>query len=159
MSAAVEVAAPVERAYALLTSPDWPAALAADLADGSRFVSADPTPEGGVALVLSRSLPAGIPGFLRRFTPKDGRVTQTDRWGPDTGADRRGTWSVSYPGSPARVEGEMALEPSATGCRWTVSGTVRVQVPLVGGRAEGFLAPLIEKLVVRQGEVLAARLG
>lgn len=154
LSASVEVPADVATVFAALSGPSWPATMAAQLHDGSRLVEAAPTADGGARLAVSRELPDGVPGFLSAFLPKDGRVTQTDVWGPAAGGVRRGTWSASFPGSPALISGETSLEPFPGGTRWTVTGTVRVKLPLVGSKAEGFLAPLVEKLVRRQGEVL-----
>ena len=152
--AAVDVDAGVEAAWAGLTGPAWPAALGAALRDDSRLVRRDETADGGVVLVVSRRLPEGVPSALQRFLPGDGRVTQTDTWGPPVDGVRRGSWSVGWPGAPGRVAGETAVVPSGGGSRWTVDGAVEISVPLLGGRVEALLAPLLEKLAVRQGEVL-----
>ena len=121
------------------------------------LVSREPNPGGGLVVTTSRRLPAAVPGFLQRFAPADGRVTQTDTWEP-AGAGRSGTWAVTFPGSPGVLGGRTTIEPTTGGCRWTVSGSVRIGVPLVGGKVEGFLAPLLEKLVLRHGEVLRSQL-
>ncbi len=159
LSTSVEVPADVETTWRLMTGPSWPQAQDAALHDGSTLVSSEPTPAGGATLVVSRLLPDGIPGFMQAFTPKDGRVTQTDVWEPASGGCRRGTWNASFPGSPGTIEGRTTIEPTATGCRWHVEGSVRVKVPLLGGRIEAFLAPLVERLVDKQGEVLVAQLS
>ena len=154
MSAGVDVPAGVETVWGVLTSVAWPQALDAALKDGSRLVSAEPAPDGGVVVVTSRALPDGVPGFLTSFMPADGRVTQTDRWEPARDGVRRGRWDVTFPGSPGVIGGETTVSPSGAGSRWVVSGQVQVKIPLLGGKTEGFLAPLLEKLVLRQGEVL-----
>ncbi|MCW2605681.1 MAG: uncharacterized protein JWO60_374 [Frankiales bacterium] len=156
LSVGVDLGADVETVFAALTGPGWPAALDARLHDGSTLVSAEPTPDGGVRLVQTRRLPDGIPSFLRAFAPQDGTVTQTDVWGPAVGGVRVGTWEVAFAGSPGEIKGDTRVEPTADGSRWVVTGTVKVRVPLVGGKAEGYLAPLVEKLVAKQGEVLRA---
>ena len=154
LSTSVEVSAGVEAVYAVLTGPAWPAALDARLGDGSTLLSVEPTADGGLRLVQARRLPDAVPSFLRRFAPEDGRVTQTDVWGPAVDGTRTGTWEVALPGSPARVHGVTRVEPAGGGARWVVTGEVAVSVPLVGRRAESLLAPLITTLVGRQGEVL-----
>ena len=159
VSAQVDLPADVERVWRVLTSEAWPRALDRQLHDGSVLLSAEPTPDGGLRVTTSRALPAEIPGFLQRFAPADGRVTQTDTWDPAADGVRCGSWAVTFPGSPATMAGRTGLAPHGDGCRWTVSGEVRVAVPLLGGRIEGFLAPLLERLVARQGEVLRGELG
>lgn len=153
LSTSVDVPADVETTWQALTGPSWPQAQDARLHDDSRLVSTAATPEGGAVVVVSRRLPDAIPGALKKFTPADGRVTQTDSWGPLVDGVRRGTWAV-MPASPAAIRGEMTIEPTAAGSRYTVTGTVQVRVPLVGGKLEGYVAPLIEKLVGTQAEVL-----
>jgi hypothetical protein len=159
VSAAVDLPADVETVFAALSGPSWPELMAARLHDGSRLVEGGPTPDGGARLAVSRVLPDGVPGYLAPFLPHDRRTTQTDVWGPARDGVRRGTFAVTFPGSPGEISGEHVLEPAAGGTRWSVTGTVRIRVPLVGGKAEGFLAPLVERLVVKQGEVLRDELG
>jgi hypothetical protein len=144
----------VETAFRVLSDESWAERKDRALRDGSRVVRREQTPDGGVTLVVSRELPAGVPGFLERFLPKDGRVTQTDVWGPADGDVRRGTWKVEIPGAPARLGGTMRLEPTASGSRFVVDGEVEVKVPLIGGRAEGFIAGMVEKLAAKEADIL-----
>jgi hypothetical protein len=149
----------VETVFRLLTDESWAQRKDDALHDGSRVVRREETPDGGVTLVVSRELPSGVPGFLERFLPKDGRVTQTDAWGPAADGSRSGTWSVDIPGAPARLGGSMRLDPTATGSRYVIDGTVEVKVPLIGGKAEGFIAGMVEKLAAKEGDVLRSALA
>lgn len=154
LSTSVDVPADVEAVYAAMTGPQWPRALDAQLHDGSTLLSCEPLPGGGLRVVQSRRLPEGIPTFLLRFAPQDGTVVQTDEWGPAVDGARSGTWEVSFAGSPGEIKGRTRIEPAGTGARWLVEGHVKVAIPLVGGKAERLMAPLIARLVARQGEVL-----
>ena len=149
-----DCSADVERVHGVLSGPDWAERKAEALHDGSRVVERDVKPDGGVRLVVSRELPAGGPGFLQRFLPKDGRVVQTDDWGPSQDGVRQGTWQVVLPGVPATLGGTMLLEPTATGTRYVIDGAIEVPIPLVGGKAESFIADMIQKLTAREAEVL-----
>jgi hypothetical protein len=148
------IPADVETAFAVLSSERWPAAKQAALADGSRVVRNEPTPDGGVELVVSRELPAGVPSFLERFLPRDGRVTQTDTWGPAVDGVRSGSWDVDIPGAPASMGGTMRLVPDGAGCRYVVDGEVQVKVPIIGGKAEGFVVSMFDKLSAKEADVL-----
>ena len=148
----------VEAAFRILSDESWAQRKQEALRDGSRVVRREDKPDGGVVLVVSRELPAGVPGFLERFLPQDGRVTQTDDWGPESGGSRTGTWKVEIPGAPARLGGTMRLEPTPTGSRFVVDGTVQVKVPLVGGKAESFIAGMVEKLAAKEADVLRSAL-
>lgn len=150
--------ADVETAFRILSDASWAQRRAQALQDGSRVVRREETPDGGVTLVVSRELPAGVPGFLERFLPADGRAVQTDVWGPEQDGQRHGTWSADLPGAPATLGGTMRLEPTPTGSRYVIDGSITVRVPLIGGRAESFIAGMVEKLAAKEAEVLRAAL-
>ena len=149
-----ELPVEVERVYAVLSGPQWPALKAEALRDGSQVVERVELPGGGMHLVVSRELPPGGPGFLERFLPSDKRVVQTDDWGPVSAGVRSGTWQVVIPGVSARLGGTMRLEPTAAGTRYVVDGEISVPIPLVGGKAERFIAEMVQKLTAREAEVL-----
>lgn len=150
------IPADVESTLRAISSERWPEAVGEALGDDSRLESRQDKPDGAVTLVHSRALPEGVPGFLQKFLPKDGRVTQTDTWQPaDSDGSRHGTWHVAFAGAPGEIGGRTCLVPDGDGCRWNVDGQARVKVPLIGGKTEGFLAPLVEKVIALQVPVLA----
>jgi hypothetical protein len=149
----------VERVFGVLTSEQWVAVKAERFRDGALVVQREQRPDGGVLLAISRELPGGVPGFLERFLPDDGRVLETFDWAAPTGdGTRRGTWKADIPGAPARLGGTMRLEPTATGSRYTIEGQVKVSVPLIGGRAELFIAGMVEKLAAKEHELMLTTL-
>ena len=108
-----EIGADVERVHGVLSGPGWAETKAAALHDGSRVVERSERADGGVRLVVSRELPAGGPGFLQRFLPRDGRVVQTDDWGPPEDGQRHGTWQVVIPGVPAAArQADVVRQPA-----------------------------------------------
>jgi len=149
-----DIPADVETAYAAISGEGWAKAKAARFDDGSEVVRREEGPAGAVTMVVSRKLPDGIPGFLQKFLPSDGRVTQTDAWGAAADGVRSGTWKAETPGSPAKIDGTMRLEPNGTGCRYVVEGNVKVSIPVVGGKAESVAVGMTEKLTAKEAEVL-----
>ncbi len=149
-----DVPADVETAYAAISGDGWAPAKGEALGDGSQVVSRTVGEGGAVTLVVSRNLPDNIPGFLTKFLPSGGKVVQTDTWGPLVDGVRSGTWTTDTAGSPAKVEGTMRLEPSGAGCAYVVQGTAKVSIPLVGGKAEGVVVGLTEKITAKEAEVL-----
>lgn len=152
------IPADVETVFRLLSGQSWARHKDDALHDGSQVVRREQRPDGGVTMVMSRELPAGTPGFLERLLPKDGRVLQTDEWAAPEDGVRRGTWRAEIPGAPARLGGTLRLEPAAGGTLYLVEGRVEVSVPLVGGRAESFVAGMVEKLVGKEADVLRGAL-
>lgn len=148
----------VEAVLALFTSPAWPQALDARMHDGATQLEHTDLPDGRVRVVMRRRLPQGIPGFLQKFAPSDGSITETDVWFPARTGVREGTWELTFAGSPGRIGGTTRLAPAEGGVRWTVEGEAVVRIPLVGGRAEGFLAPLVERALDAEAEALRGAL-
>ncbi len=146
----------VETAYAAISGDQWAPAKAAALKDDSRAVSRRVGDGGAVTLVVSRKLPDGVPGFLTKFLPADGRVVQTDTWGPAVDGVRSGTWVADTPGSPADVRGTMRLEPAPDGSTYVIEGSAKVSIPLIGGKAENLGVQMTQKLTAKEVEVLSA---
>ena len=150
-----DIPADVETVYKVITGEDWASQKAAEFDDEARTESRIVAAGDAVTLVMSRGLPDGIPGFLEKFLPSGGRAKQTEAWGPAESGARRGTWQGEIPGAPAKVGGTMSLEPTATGTRYRIMGEVKVSIPLVGGKAESFIADMIGKLTTAEAELLA----
>jgi hypothetical protein len=51
----------------------------------------------------------------------------------------------------------MRLEPTAGGSRYTIEGDVKVAVPLIGGKAERFIAEMVTKLAAKGARAPASR--
>jgi hypothetical protein len=155
-----ELPATVEQVFALRTGQRWVDLKAEKLRDGSKLVSRDERPDGGVDFSVSRELPGGVPGFLEKFLPKDGRAVQNESWGaPDAAGVCRGTWSVDIPGAPAKLGGTSTLEPTATGSVQTIVGRAKVSVPIIGGKAEQFIVDMTKKLMAKEDELMVETLS
>jgi hypothetical protein len=149
-----EIPAEVEAAYAAISGEGWAVAKAKELADDSKVLSRDVAAGDAVTMVIARKLPDGIPGFLTKFLPSDGRVKQTDTWAAAQEGVRAGTWVADTPGSPIKVHGVMRLEPAAAGCRYVVEGEIKASIPLIGGKAEDFAIGMTKKLTAQEADVL-----
>jgi hypothetical protein len=151
-----EVPGSVEDVFAFLTAEDFAATKAAKLSDGSRLESRDVSPDGAVTCVVTRALPDGLPGFLEKFLPAEGRAKQTEVWGPSVGGAREARFAIEIPGTPARIGGTMRIEPVGTGSRYTLDGEVKVPVPVLGGKIEGVIADIILKVAAEDADLVKA---
>ncbi|MFN2539908.1 MAG: DUF2505 domain-containing protein [Mycobacteriales bacterium] len=158
-SVSYDIPSDVETAYAAITSEGWAAGKASALNDESKVVSREVGAGDAVTLVVSRKLPAAVPGFLQKFLPADGRVTQTDAWSAAADGVRSGTWKAETPGSPVKVGGTMRLEPAGSGCRYSVEGEIKASIPLIGGKAEDFAVGMTKKLTASEADVLRSLVG
>jgi hypothetical protein len=155
-----EIPATVQQVFDLRTSERWVELKREQLKDGSLLVSRTERPDGGVDFSVSRELPAGVPGFLERFLPKEGKAVQNESWGPPDGNGVcSGTWSVDIPGAPAKLGGTSSLEPSGDGSVQVIRGTAKVNIPLVGGKAEQYVVEMTQKLMAKEAELMVASLS
>ena len=83
----------------------------------------------------------GIPGFARKFVGEEIHIVQTEDWT----APEKGNIHVSIPGKPGEMEGTALLTEDPDGTTETVNLTVKVNIPLVGGKIEGLIADLLSK--------------
>lgn len=144
-----------DQVFAVLTSPEWVQTKANRFGDGAELREHEPRPDGGVRLTVSRRLPDGVPGFLQKFLPADGRVLETFDWGPPVAdGTRHGVWKADIPGAPARLGGTMRIDPTDVGSSYTIEGEVKVKVPVIGGRAESFIADMVVKLATKEADLL-----
>jgi hypothetical protein len=110
---------------------------------------------GQVVVTTPRQIPMDdVPGPLRRYVGT-GALVQTDVW-TDVAADQvSGTWTTDPGGMPASLTGTHAIVATPSGCRYVVTATVKVHVPLIGGRLAGEVRKHVEELVRNELEFLA----
>ena len=152
--------ADVEQVFGVLTSEEWVGTKKERFSDDSQLLSREVREDGGVLLTVTRTLPDGVPGFLQRFLPSDGRITETFDWGPARpDGTRHGEWKADIAGAPASLGGAMRLDPTEVGSAYTIEGEVKVKVPLIGGRAESFIAEKVTELATKEADLLRDTLG
>jgi len=136
-----ESPASVEQVHAAFSDEDyWLARFAAFGADStldSLSVDADGTVTVNVTQHLGRQL---LPGLIAKLVPGDLRVLHSETWRPVGDREVHGQVSVSAPAALGSGRGRARLTPSGAGSRMEFSATVEFNVPLIGGKVEGFVA-------------------
>jgi Protein of unknown function (DUF2505) len=89
--------------------------------------------DGTLTVVSRRVVEVDLPGFARKVLQPTNTMTQTDAWaqGPDGWT---GTFAVDVAGAPVQLSGKMRLVDADPGSDYTVTLTMNVKVPLVGGK-------------------------
>lgn len=80
-----------------------------------------------------------LPRLLAKLYPGDLRVLSTETWIPIGDRRVRGEVTVDAIGAPGSGRGAALLQPRGDGSELTFQGTIEFNVPLVGGRVEGYL--------------------
>lgn len=128
--------APLDRVAAMLADPvfrkqvcDYQQVLRSDVA----VTEAD-----GVLHVRIDQVQAatGIPAFAAKFVGEEIHIVQSETWP----SDDHGDIELAIPGKPGAMRGTATLVESGGVTTETVDLTVRVNIPLVGGKIEGLIA-------------------
>ena len=83
----------------------------------------------------------GLPGFAKKFVGEEIHILQTEDWT----SPEKGNIHVSIPGKPGEMAGTAMLTEDPDGTTETVNMTVKVNIPLVGGKIEGLVADMLTK--------------
>jgi hypothetical protein len=103
----------------------------------SLVVDADGTVEVTVTEDLRRG---GLPGMLAKLYRGDLNVVSTEKWSPSDEDHVTGEISVAVTGAPGSGRGVARLASLGDGSQLTLSATVEFNVPVIGGRVEGYVA-------------------
>jgi hypothetical protein len=91
----------------------------------------------------------GIPSFARKFVGDEIHIVQEEAWRSADHADV----TVTIPGKPGDMTGTATLTEAGHATRERVEMTVRVAIPLVGGKIEGLIADLLLKALRSEEQV------
>jgi uncharacterized protein DUF2505 len=83
----------------------------------------------------------GIPGFAKKFVGDEIHIVQTEDWT----SPEKGNINLVIPGKPGEITGTALVTQDPDGTTETVNLTVKVNIPLVGGKIEGLVADLISR--------------
>jgi Protein of unknown function (DUF2505) len=114
--------------------------------------------EGGATRVVITQSQAmdGAPSAARKLVGSSVQIVQRETWTDTDHAD----FAMEIPGKPGHLRGTITLVDNGDdGCEEVFDGEVKVNVPLVGGKLEGFVADILTRALRREGEVGVTWLG
>jgi hypothetical protein len=143
-----ESPATVEQVYAAFSREDYwlarHAAFDATTTLDSLIVEADGTVAMGATQYLGRQL---LPGVVAKLVLGELKILHSETWRPVGDRRVRGQVSVSAPAGLGSGRAEAWLAPAGNGSRMRFAATVKVKIPLVGGKVENSLgADLAENI-------------
>ncbi len=97
--------------------------------------------DGSAVVTVSRTLPAQVPDFVKRFVGETIELVQSETWAADDGTGvRRADLALKVVGQPATMTGTMTLEEGADGVHEHINGELTVAVPFFGAKIETEIA-------------------
>ena len=143
-----ESPATVEQVHAAFSREDYwlarHAAFDATTTLDSLIVDPDGTVTVGATQHLGRQL---LPGVVAKLVPGDLKIVHNERWRPVGDRRVRGKVTISAPAGLGSGRAEAWLAPAGNGSRLRFAATVKVKIPLVGGKVENSIgAELAENI-------------
>ena len=132
---------PVDLAAAFALVTDGEVAVARYAAAGHEHVELlEAGVDGDQRTIRTRSdVTVDLPGFAAKVLQPTNTIEQTHRWGPEHDGVHEGTFEVETKGAPVQTRGTMRLEALPEGgTRHTIAATLKVKVPLIGGKVEAW---------------------
>jgi hypothetical protein len=130
-----EFAADPDKVYAMLTDKSF----LERVCEQTHAISHDVIVDGD-SVKTSRELPA--PDAARPFTGNNLTVVEDVTWS-DTGNGRTGSVTMKVPGQPVNFNGKYELTAGGAGSTLSLTGVLKVNVPLLGKKLEEAAAPAV----------------
>ncbi|HEU4512811.1 MAG TPA: DUF2505 domain-containing protein [Nocardioidaceae bacterium] len=112
--------------------------------------------DGTMSVMVDQKRPSeGIPSFAKKFVGDTIHIKQREEWSSPTDA----VLDVTIPGKPGHMKGTITLRQEGDGTVETVSGELKVGIPLVGGKIEVLIAELFEHALQAEHRVGTAWLA
>ena len=108
--------------------------------------------QGGTTTVVITQSQAmdTAPAAARKLVGSSVQIVQRESWTSPDSAD----FAMEIPGKPGHLRGAISLvDKGDGGCDEVFAGEVKVNVPLVGGKLEGFVADILTRALRREGQV------
>ncbi len=146
--------------YELSTDPDFRAAVCEATHALDYDVQVDEHDDGTSRVVISRTMPADLPDFMKKLIGESVDVIQTEDWSA-AGADGQRTAElvVEIKGQPAKMVGSAAIVATGTAVVTRIEGDLKVSIPFVGKKIEAEVAKGIYAAIRREQETAASRLS
>ena len=144
--------ASVEQVYAVFTDEHyWRARLADSGADVVALDSMTVGPDGGVDITTTQGIHREkLPALAAQFHPGNLDVARHETWRPVRDGKACAQVTGKVVGAPAKLSGDAILAPTAGGCELRLTATVRVDIPLVGGKIESFIGGQLAELMTTE---------
>jgi hypothetical protein len=131
--------APPAEVYAMLTDPVFREKVCTFIKSPAHKVTVAGSGEQLSVTIDQTQRVRKVPAFAAKLVGETIQILQVERWTSPVAADL----DLTIPGKPGHLRGLIALDPSAAGTTQSVTGELKVGIPLVGGKLEGLIAGLL----------------
>ncbi|PSL54954.1 uncharacterized protein DUF2505 [Saccharothrix carnea] len=145
---------PARDVYAALVDQTYLRDRLAELGGTDPELVAFTTTDQSTSYQLKQGVPADkLPSVARGLLGGDLVIDRAESW---TEAGHAGTVEVTLNGVPGRLDGTITLaDTAAGGSELTLTGQVKVGIPLMGGKLEALIAEQVALLLDKESEFTA----
>ncbi len=136
-------------------SVDVVSAMLADPAFREAVLEAQHVSRGTVSIAGSQvrieqvQAARGIPSFAMKLVGEEITIVQTETWTTSGSAEV----DVAIPGKPVAISGTASVTPTASGgAVQTIDLSIKVSLPLVGGKLEKLFSHMLDKALEKEHE-------
>lgn len=140
--------APAAAVYAMITDPAYQEQRSQAGNPVRAESSVSPTGAGATISVF-RQMAIDPPGFIKSFVGDTIGIQETQTWTSPTTADLL----VEILKQPGDVRGTLRLAESGASTVVTVEAQIAVKVPLMGGKVEGYIAGILDRLLAKDEQI------
>jgi hypothetical protein len=141
--------APAADVHAMLADQTFREEVCAEQGVLRAQVSVEPDGDGMEVVIDQVQAADGIPSFARTFVGDEINIVQRESWT----SPMHGDIAVTIPGKPGEMKGTARLAESGGVTTETVDLTIKVNIPLLGGKIEGLISDLLLKALKVENRV------
>ncbi|MDH2415028.1 DUF2505 domain-containing protein [Nocardioides sp. CER19] len=140
--------APLAEVAAMLADPAFREAVCDAQHALSRTVTITGTTESGSVAVDYAQAANGVPSFAKKLVGERIEIAQREQWSGNHAA-----LEITIPGKPGEMKGTITLTESGGTTVQRVAADIRVNMPLVGGKAERVIEEILLKALRKENQV------
>lgn len=141
--------APVEAVTAMLADPAFREEVCRYQGVLRQKVDIERVGEGIHVTIDQWQSTSGVPSFAKKIVGEETNIVQKEIWTTPT----LGDITVEIPGKPGDMTGTARVEEQGGRTVETVDLTIKVGIPLVGGKIEGLISDLLLKALKAENKV------
>jgi hypothetical protein len=109
-------------------------------ASGERNVRIEVEEAGGTKIITStREIDSDLPGFAKKLFSSTNTIIERREW-RDAGDKKTCKSHIDVVGTPGKIDSNITISPSGSGCTYDIEFEVTVKVPLIRKKLEAFVA-------------------
>ena len=146
--------APIDKVWAMFGDPQSHVTKFEKMGHHDVEVVSEEATDDSLHIVITRNVDIdGIPGFAKKFIKPTNTVVSDDRWERRSETECGGEFTLDTKGVPMAIHGHTKATADGDQTTYDVTVELKVNVPLIGGKLEGFGKGITERQLQQEFEL------